>query len=190
MSARALEPSAEPAGGELARIYRDHADFVWRAVQRFGIPEAQAEDVVHEVFLVVQRRIEDFRPRAGEAGGPGETPRAWLWGIARGVASNVRRGRERATRREQVSLEVVPPSQPDTPEEQLRRAQAAALVERFLAELPDDKRVVFELCEIEGLSGPEVAQALELDVNRVYTCLRVARKHFRAYLDQLESESP
>lgn len=180
MSARALEPSSLHSGDELAQIYRDHADFVWRVVQRFGIAEAQAEDVVHEVFLVVQRRLADFS---------GEHPRAWLWGIARGVASNIRRGRERASRREQVSLELVPPAQ-DTPEDLLRRAQAAALVERFLAELPDDKRVVFELCEIEGLSGPEVAQALELDLNRVYTCLRVARKHFRAYLDQLQSESP
>jgi RNA polymerase sigma-70 factor (ECF subfamily) len=106
------------------------------------------------------------------------------------VASNLRRGLERASRREQVSLEIVRPPEPDTPEDHLRRAQAAALVERFLTELPDDKRVVFELCEIEGLSGPEVAEALELDLNRVYTCLRVARKHFRSYLDHLESESP
>jgi RNA polymerase sigma-70 factor (ECF subfamily) len=181
VSARALEPSSLGIGDELARIYRDHADFVWRAVQRFGIPEAQAEDVVHEVFLVVQRRLADFT---------GEHPRAWLWGIARGVASNVRRGRERASRREQVSLEIVHPPDPDTPEDHLRRAQAAELVERFLVELPDDKRVVFELCDIEGLSGPEVAQALELDLNRVYTCLRVARKHFRTYLERLQSESP
>jgi RNA polymerase sigma-70 factor (ECF subfamily) len=179
VSARALEPA--PEAGELAQIYRDHADFVWRTVQRFGIPEAQAEDVVHEVFLVVQRRMADFT---------GETPRAWLWGIARGVASNVRRGRERATRREQVSLELVSPPESDTPEDQLHRARAAELVQRFLAELPEDKRVVFELCEIEGLSGPEVAQTLELDLNRVYMCLRVARKHFRAYLDHLRSESP
>jgi len=179
VSARALESSADESG-ELARIYRDHADFVWRAVQRFGIPPEHAEDVVHEVFLVVQRRMADFSHT---------TPRAWLWGVARGVASNVRRGRERASRREQVSLELVA-SEPDTPEDHLRRAQAVALVQRFLAELPEDKRLVFELAEIEGLSGPEVAQALELDLNRVYTCLRVARKHFRAYLDQLQSESP
>ncbi len=166
---------------ELARIYRDHADFVWRAVQRFGIPSAQAEDVVHEVFLVVQRRLADFT---------GATPRAWLWAIARGVAANVRRGGERASRREQVSLELVRPAEPDTPEDQFGRTQAAELVRRFLAELPADKREVFELCEIEGLSGPEVAHTLKLDLDRVYTCLRVARKHFRAYLDHLQSKSP
>lgn len=183
MSAGAVAagPALGPSEGEaLAQIYREHADFVWRAVQRFGIPEAQAEDVVHEVFLVVQRRLADFT---------GETARAWLWSIARGVAANVRRGRERANRREQVSLEVVPPPEPASPEDQLRRAQAAALIERFLAELPADKRAVFELSDIEGLSGPEVAQALELDISRVYTCLRIARKHFRAYLERLQRES-
>ncbi len=163
-------------GGELARIYRDHADFVWRTVQRFGVPEAQAEDVVHEVFMVVQRRLADFDA--------GSSTRAWLWGIARGVAANFRRGRERASRREQLGLELVRPADPDTPEEHLRRAQAAAVIQRFLAELPEDKRLVFELSDIEGLSGPEIAEALELELNRVYTCLRTARKHFRAYLDQ------
>lgn len=177
----AAAPASSPADAEaLARIYREHADFVWRAVRRFGIPEALAEDVVHEVFMVVQRRLPEF---------VGDTPRAWLWSIARGVASNVRRGRERANRREQVSLEVVAPQTPASPEEQVGRAEAALLVERFLAELPDDKRVVFELCDIEGLSCPEVAQALELELNRVYTCLRIARKHFRAYLERLRGES-
>jgi RNA polymerase sigma-70 factor (ECF subfamily) len=177
----AAAPASKPAEAEaLARLYREHADFVWRAVRRFGIPDALAEDVVHEVFMVAQRRLADFADTA---------PRAWLWSTARGVAANVRRGRERANRREHLSLEVVVPQAPASPEEQLGRAQAAALVERFLAELPDDKRAVFELCEIEGLSGPEVAQALELELARVYTCLRIARKHFRAYLERLRDES-
>lgn len=172
MSASAL-PTCEVAV-ELERIYRAHADFVWRSVQRFGVGPAYAEDVVHEVFLVVQRRLGDLDPKA--------SVRGWLWGIARGVAANHRRGRARAARREQVSFEVVPPPTPIDPEQQVRVAEAAAVVLRFLDQLPADKRAVFELADIEGLSCPEIAGLLELELGTVYAQLRTARRRFRTFL--------
>jgi RNA polymerase sigma-70 factor, ECF subfamily len=172
MSAGALH-TAE-AAAELERIYRAHADFVWRSVQRFGVTPAHAEDVVHEVFLVVQRRLGDLDPQA--------SVRGWLWGIARGVAANHRRGRARAAKREQVSLEVVAPPQPVDPEQQIRVAEAAAVVLRFLEQLPADKRAVFELADIEGLSCPEIATLLELELTAVYAQLRTARRRFRAFI--------
>ncbi|MFO7566415.1 MAG: sigma-70 family RNA polymerase sigma factor [Enhygromyxa sp.] len=174
MGARALH--THEATAELERIYRAHADFVWRSVQRFGVTAAHAEDVVHEVFLVVQRRLPDLDPTA--------SVRGWLWGIARGVAANHRRGRARAARREQVSLEVVPPPTPTDPEQQVHIAEAAAVVRRFLAQLPPDKRVVFELADIEGLSCPEIAELLELELGKVYAQLRTARRRFRAFIER------
>jgi RNA polymerase sigma-70 factor, ECF subfamily len=156
---------------ELGQIYRAHAGFVWRSVQRFGVAPAHAEDVVHEVFLVVWRRLTDLDPQA--------SVRAWLWGIARGVAANHRRGRARAAIRERASLELVPPP-PADPEAQVRAVEAVEFVRRFLAELPADKRVVFELAHLQGLSGPEIATLLELDLPDVYARLRTARRRFRA----------
>jgi len=177
MSAGALQ--AREAAAELERIYRAHADFVWRSVQRFGVAPAHAEDVVHEVFLVVQRRLADLDPDA--------SVRGWLWAIARGVAANHRRGRARAAKREQVSLEVVAPPRPADPEQHVRAAEAAAAVARFLDQLPTDKRAVFELVDIEGLSCPEVAELLELELGNVYAQLRTARRRFRAFVeDQAE----
>jgi RNA polymerase sigma-70 factor (ECF subfamily) len=167
--------SARPAAGlpTLEEVYREHAGFVWRAVKRMGVSDDAAEDVVHEVFLVVRRRLGDYDGRAAMS--------SWLFGIARGVASNHRRGRSRAQRR----LELVPaPSDPRTPEEVTRRREAAALVAEFLAELDADKRLVFELSDIEGLRGREVADALDANVNSVYSRLRAARKLFREFLEQ------
>lgn len=172
MSAGALQ--TPEAAAELERLYRAHADFVWRSVQRFGVSAAHAEDVVHEVFLVVQRRLGDLDPEA--------SVRGWLWSIARGVAANHRRGRARAAKREQVSLELVGPPTPPDPEEQVRAARAAALVREFLAELPPDKRAVFELADIEGCSCPEIAELLELELSNVYAQLRTARRRFRAFI--------
>lgn len=182
MSAEALQTRA--AAAELERIYRAHADFVWRSVQRFGVTPAHAEDVVHEVFLVVQRRLGDLDPKA--------SVRGWLWAIARGVAANHRRGRARAAKREQVSLELLESmgsNAPTDPEQHIHTARAAAVVQRFLEQLPPDKRAVFELADIEGCSCPEIAELLELELNNVYAQLRTARRRFRAFIESSSESS-
>jgi RNA polymerase sigma-70 factor (ECF subfamily) len=171
-AATAAMPSQDPhVSLSLDDVYREHAGFVWRAVRRLGISPAEAEDVVHEVFLVVRRRLAEFDGRAAL--------RSWLFGVARGVASNHRRGRTRAARR----LELVPASaSPETPEEAARRREAAALVREFLGALDADKRLVFELADIEGMRGPEIAAALGLNQNSVYSRLRAARERFAEFL--------
>jgi RNA polymerase sigma-70 factor (ECF subfamily) len=155
----------------LSEIYRQHADFVWRALLRFGIEPAHAEDVAHEVFLVVRRRLPDFDGRA--------PLRSWIYGIARGVAANARRSRIRAERRLQV---VEPPPSPVTPEQAAQHAEAARLVTEFVETLPPPQREVFVLVDIEGLRGPEVAHALGDNLNSVYSRLRLARGRFRRFV--------
>ncbi len=158
---------------ELAALYNEHADFVWRSLLRLGAPRDVAEDLLHEVFLVVRRRLQDFdRERS---------IRAWLYGIARGIAANHRRGRSRAAQR---LRKVATPSPPPTPEEGLERRKAAAFVARFLDQLDPPRRRVFELMDIEGLSGPEVSALLELPVMKVHTLRRSARRRFAAALDE------
>lgn len=160
-----------PRRARLGQLYREHADFVWRVLLRFGVPEAVAEDVAHEVFLVVQRRLPDYDERAPF--------RAWLYGIARGVAANDRRHRERNARRLRV---VETPRQPPTPEDQVQRGQAAQLVARFLETLGPAQREVFVLVDIEGMSGPEAARAVGDNLNSVYSRLRLARSRFRRFV--------
>lgn len=155
----------------LDELYRAHADFVWRAVLRMGIPEPQAEDAVHEVFLVVRRKLPEFR---GDA-----APTTWLYAITRGVCANLRRAHARAERR--IGLAPTPDAAP-TPEEAATRANAAELVARFLAELPDEQREVFVLSDIEGMAGPEVATALRIPLGTAYSRLRLARKRLEAFV--------
>lgn len=164
--------SPPSAGATLGAIYSEHAGFVWRSLLRLGAAPAEAEDLLHEVFLVVRRRLADFDED--------RSLRAWLYGIARGVAANHRRGR----RREEARLDRLPePNPPMTPEEGLQRARAAALVAEFLATLDEPRRQVFELMDIEGLSGPEVAEALQIPLMKVHTRLRSARNLFHAHLN-------
>lgn len=173
------EPRASAGSLGLDQLYREHADFVWRVVLRFGIDEAQAEDVVHEVFLVVDRRLGDYIP--------GAPMRAWIYGIARGVAANVRRSRQRAEQR----LRVVPrPPDPETPEQQMERQQAVSLVESFLATLSPAQREVFVLIDIEGMTGPQVSDAVGAKLNSVYSRLRLARARFVEFVARVDYTNP
>lgn len=162
----------------LAEVYARHSGFVWRSVRRMGIPDAAVEDVMHEVFLVVHRRLTEYDGRASMT--------TWLYHLTRGVVSNWRRGR----RREHTRLTLVePPSAPNgsDPEEAAGRDEAYAIVRGAIAALADDKRLVFELAEIEGLTMPEIAEIAGINLNTAYSRLRLARREFAGELQRLRA---
>ena len=158
-------------------IYDAHLQGVWLALRRFGVWERELDDATHDVFLVVHRRLADFddtRP-----------VRPWLLGIAAHVASEFRR---RARHRyEMVSDDVDHESKAlprTTPAHGMRAdlvfddKERRALVLEALEGLSFDRRVVLVLHDIEGHSMPEVAQALDVNVNTLYARLRAARADF------------
>ena len=63
-------------------------------------------------------------------------------------------------------------------------AQAARTLDRFLATLDEDRRAVFVLAELEGLSAPEIGEAVGVGINTVYSRLRVARQRFVTFLKE------
>lgn len=171
----ALELDRSPAGTDatLAVIYREHLGFVWRSLKGLGFDDGQAEDLAQDVFLVVRRRLPDFEP--------GRAIKPWLFGITRRVASQQRRSNVRAERR----LRLLSQTDDDpSPEDSMANAEAAAIVDRFLDELDDDRRALFVLSEIEGLSGSEIAEALDVNRNTIYTRLRALRQRFDLLVDR------
>ncbi|MFO7562853.1 MAG: sigma-70 family RNA polymerase sigma factor [Enhygromyxa sp.] len=167
-TAKRSEPA--PASDELlAKIYREQFEFVWRSLRGLGFGESEAEDLAQDVFLVARRRLPDFdrsRPL-----------RPWLFGILRRVASDRRRSAARTERR----LRLLPPPSPgENPEQRTVQAEAASFVEQFLATLDESRRMIFILSEAEGMSGTEIAEALGINRNTVYTRLRAARQQFAA----------
>lgn len=164
------DDSARPLG--LEELYRRHVGFVWRCLRRFGIPEEALEDVVHDVFLTVRDALPQRERRAAAT--------TWLYGIARNVAANARRRSERAARRNANA--PVPVAALD-PEEAAARAEAEVLMTEFLAQLDPDQAAVFELCDIEGLSGPDAAALLGINLNVAYSRLRLARRRLEAFVD-------
>ncbi len=173
-------PSCVSSDSTFDEVYRAHVGLVWRCLSRAGVPESMLEDATQEVFLVYHRRRHEFRGAS--------SIKTWLIGIARGVASNVRRGQQRFLRRLASLSAESGPDCSDDPEIRARQAEARDLVEGFLESLNEAQREVFELIEIEGLRQREAAAVLEININTVASRLRAARAEFERFVRGLEAK--
>ncbi len=175
-----MSPEAHPADAESPQplsfdaAYREHASFVWRVGRAMGVSTLHIDDVVHDVFLVVMRRLEDYDAR--------QSIRAWLAGITRRVVSHLRRKRGREDRRLRALPDPVPPR---GPEQSMELHDCERLMERFLASLDEDKRTAFVLMELEGLTAREVAAACGSNQRTIYSRVRVARARLDAFATEV-----
>jgi RNA polymerase sigma-70 factor (ECF subfamily) len=165
---------------ELGRLYETHAQTVARWAARLCGPALDAEDIVQEVFLVVERRLAEFR---------GEAPvTTWLYRITANVVRHQRRKQRWRRFLGGSSTDVageIASSRP-TPIEELERRRAAALVYRVLDGMAEKYRSVLILFELEGLSGETVAGLLGLKMPTVWVRLHRARALFLERLRLLE----
>lgn len=151
-------------------VYAAHFRGVWRTLHRLGVRHAQLDDAAQDVFVVVYRRLAEF---------DGRSLRGWLYAIAVRVASDYRR---RPWYRRAVPLtDGVVDSAPD-PGRASELSESVRVLHELLEQLPHDQRVVFVLGELEQLTAPEIAKALEVNLNTVYSRQRAARARFDAAL--------
>jgi RNA polymerase sigma-70 factor, ECF subfamily len=153
-------------------VYLQQFDYLWQTVRRLGVSERDLEDAVHDVFLVVQRRLDDYDPS--------RPLRPWLFGIAyRIVSERRRRGSTREVPADEHELLAVADGQP-SPEARVVAEQARRRVHGALDELPIEQRAVLVMHDLEGHSASEVAEAIGIPLNTVYSRLRLARAKFVA----------
>ncbi|MFH0900960.1 MAG: sigma-70 family RNA polymerase sigma factor [Pseudomonadota bacterium] len=165
--AAVLTPAALP---DFTVLYQEQFAYAFRTLRRLGVHPNDLEDLAHEVFVVVYRRLADYdatRPIRG-----------WLFGIAYRVAAEYHR-RGRGRRRNTMPMDDVVDDKP-TPDAQLVLSEERALVIRALEALDLDKRAVFVMHDIDGQSAPEIAATLAIPLNTVYSRLRLARAKFEA----------
>jgi RNA polymerase sigma-70 factor (ECF subfamily) len=161
--------AADDTHASFAAFVREHGDAVWRCLHALGLPSPVIDDAAQDVFLVAFRQWASYDDRG--------LPRPWLFAISRRVASNYRRAR-----RHEVADEPEIAATDLDVEDALACREARALVDAFLQRLPEERRLVFYLSDVEGWSAPEVAEALVLKLNTVYSRLRRARAQFDRYL--------
>jgi RNA polymerase sigma-70 factor (ECF subfamily) len=157
-------------------IYSAYFDFVWSSVRRLGVGEEAVDDVVQEVFVIIHSRLHTIQQP--------DSLRSWVYGVTRRTVSGYHRAR-RAKGAHGLEVGVVDETFPApqlTPLEQTEQNDQFHLLAKLLAELDETKREVFVLAELEEMTAPEIAQALEIPLNTAYSRLRTARQAFELAL--------
>jgi RNA polymerase sigma-70 factor, ECF subfamily len=162
----------DPGPPTFAEVYDECFDLAWRNLRRLGVPEAQVDDAVQEVFMIVHRRLPEFEGRA--------SLRAWVCAIVTRVASDHRRTLRRKSPHvgASVDADTLPDEGAPDPHENAVREEGVRLLHALLDQLDDDKRAVFVLAELEQMTAPEIAESLAENVNTIYARLRAARAEF------------
>ena len=151
-------------------------DYLLRSLRRLGVHRDDAEDVAHEVFLVLYQSWEKYDPT--------RPIRPYLFGIAFRVANNHLRKRKKEI--PYPYLEVAAAG--DRPDQLIEAGQRRALVLKALARISIHKRAVLIMHDIAGLRMAEIAAALSIYRFTGYSRLRKARKEFADAVRALSRE--
>ena len=169
-------PRRAPEPLDVGQVHAEQAAFVWRSLYRLGAAASDLPDLTQEVFVVVHRQRGTFDAD--------KAIRPWLWGICLGVVRNYRK---RAFRHHERSR-AEPPEMAgrSDPEGELEAREARARGERALAALDPDKRAVFMMFEVEGMSGQEIAECVGVPLGTVHSRLHAARRELSSMLKEDE----
>lgn len=152
-----MEAVADGSREALGQLYERHATMVFRAAYRVTGSRAEAEDVLHDVFVALPGSAARYR----ELG----SFEAWLRTVS--VRAALKRVRREPLMRS-APLEVAPEAshEPTDPVDTLALHAA-------IRSLPDALRVVFMLKEVEGYTHAEVAEMV--GITRVTSRVRLHR---------------
>ncbi|WP_234022732.1 RNA polymerase sigma factor [Sorangium cellulosum] len=158
--------SGDPAA--FAEIFRRYRRDVARLVFRMLGPTADTEDVIQEVFIQVHRSLGEFKGQSKFT--------TWLHRVTVNAVLMVRRAarsRPVFTGEPSAELEVDGGMLPD---EDAARARRIDAFRRVIARLPEKKRIVYVLHELEGIAPAEIAEIVGAPVLTVRTRLFYARR--------------
>lgn len=161
----------------LRQLHDVHADALVRYLARRVDRPEDAADVLAEVFVVAWRRL-DVVPEGDEA-------RLWLFGVARRVLANHRRGlrrRRRLTNRLAGELATALASTTLPP------ATTGDWVREAVGRLSERDAEVVRLWAWEDLSTEQIAMVLDLSPGAVRTRLHRARRRLAVILDASEQD--
>lgn len=141
-------------------LYDRYASLLFPLALRILRDRAEAEDLVHDAFVIVAERAHQYVPARG-------TVAAWLITLVRNLTIDRTRRRDRrgALARDVVSFEPVEPVA--DPEKLTHDRSVHGKVTRALASLPEVQRSTLTLAFFEGLTYPEIAERESVPVGTV-----------------------
>jgi RNA polymerase sigma factor (sigma-70 family) len=157
-----------------AELYERYADPLYTyCVSQLRDRDAAA-DVLHDTLIVAAERVAQLRDP--------ERLRPWLYAIARNECHRRRRGHRRLVALEEAG--DLPEAGEDV-DSGLRLDEMRRLVRDTVEGLNPGEREILQLAGQHGLSGPDLAAALDVSVNHANALLSRARQQFEKSLAAL-----
>jgi RNA polymerase sigma-70 factor (ECF subfamily) len=163
--------------GDLAafeEIYRVHAGRLFSVACRMLGNQADAEDLLQEIFLAAHRKLETFRGESALG--------TWLYRLATNLCLDHLRSRAGRSSQLTDSIEDEVGLFDRSTSGLAERAVTRMDLERALMRLPEGCRAAFVLHDIEGLEHREVADALGIAEGTSKSQVHKARLRLRALL--------
>lgn len=175
-------PASAPSTDALAAFRaacEQHLELVWRFAAYCGVPAEAIEQVVYKVFGVIHGRLISLEHA--------EELRVSIAGITRNVVRGYLRQLGDHSPLETAPLEAGPRpidfgSLPD-----LERRSVCERCDLILGKMTETEREVFILCEIEGFSLSDTAEALHIGESTLRIRLDDARKIFNVGAAELRA---
>lgn len=160
------------------RLYERTRQQAWRVLYRVVGNSPDLEDLLQEAYLQLMKALQSYRGDSKVS--------TFLHRVCVNVGLMYLRGKRR--RPEELSDEV--PESPTTehhdPERAAQVKQAAALVQRALSTLSEEKAAVFVYHDLLGMKPEEIAELVDCPVNTVRSRLNRARQDFTQAVAKLK----
>jgi RNA polymerase sigma-70 factor (ECF subfamily) len=158
-------------------VYQAYGPQVARWAARLAGPSEDVEDLVHEVFLVVEARLPTFV-------GTDALP-SWLFRITHNVVRRERRKqRIRRWLLGPTPEEVAPADPRPDPLAQVMERQEVARLYQAMEHLKEPARTVLILHELEGLSAAEISGLTGIAPGTIWVQLHRARQRLAKILEE------
>jgi RNA polymerase sigma-70 factor (ECF subfamily) len=169
---------------DFEKLANEHKDTVYRQMMRVCGNREDAEDVLVEALLRAYRNLDQLRDSVAF--------RAWLAQIARRVCWQLKERESllpllQLSAFEEEGREIA--SKKPSPDSELASRQMKALLGEAIGKLPSDYRAVYQMRDVEELSGDEVARKLGISRAAMKSRLHRARQMVREHLDAALSNS-
>ena len=154
-------------------VARDHGRFLYTVAYRLTGRHDDAQDLVQEVLLRVQRGLATYQPGSMEG---------WLSRITTNAfLDDVRRRKRRPVEALPDDPERVLAGAPSA-DEALAAADLPDHLQDALRGLPEDYRAAVVLCDVLGYSYQDIADTLEVPVGTVRSRIHRGRSQLRTVL--------
>jgi RNA polymerase sigma-70 factor (ECF subfamily) len=169
----------------LSQLYDRYNGIVKALILRIIHNDAEADDLLQEVFLEIWNQAKNFSAQKGK-------PLGWMVTLTRRRAIDALRKRQAYARAEE-RLQAEPERQPlawvqNSTAEDINSGDTRALMAKVISSLPEAQQQVIDLAFFKGMSQREIAAHTNIPLGTVKTRLELGLKKIYDSLKELKDE--